>query len=73
MKVKDLIKKLNRYNPDTHVYVVDNNWNDVVAEAQIVRARVDTMSERRVPKGEIADDPDATEYVALITFEDAER
>lgn len=69
MKVKDLIKQLNRYNPDTPVYVIDSNWVGVVQEPKVQRARVDLNDEKLLPKGYRGGEDEDPAHVALITFE----
>lgn len=66
MKVKDLIKKLERYDGDTEVWVIDTQWLHQVQEAKVRTARVDTIG------GTLATGSSeryGVERVALITFE----
>lgn len=72
MKVKDMVKALNKFDPERDVYVVNAQWSDVITGDVVVKAiRVDGWTERRLSKGERAEE--VSERAVLITFKDYEE
>jgi len=69
MQVKDLIKRLERFDTNSTVAIIDNHWVGAISTDPIVRrVRVDIVGDSLLTKGEVSD---SAESVVLISFKGA--